>query len=67
MTLWGESEGAAKAMMLLGSPAVVARGLFHRVQATSGGTIAFQISEDEADVRAELLSKELDIPYTLPL
>jgi len=63
VTLWGESEGAAKAMLLLGSPVAAASGLFHRVQATSGGTINFQISEDEADQRAQLLSKELEIPH----
>ena len=49
--------------MLLGSPWAVSQNLFHRVQSTSGGTINFQISEEEADVRAQLLCEELELPY----
>ena len=42
---------------------MVSQNLFHRVQSTSGGTINFQISEEEADERAQLLCEELELPY----
>ena len=61
VTLWGESEGAVEALLLLGSPYCVSRNLFHRVKSDSGSQITFHISPREADRRARLLCDELKV------